>query len=162
MLPNITLSATWGANAGAAGDLFSAGSAAWNLGAGLTAPLFHGGALNEERKAAVEARDATFQLYRRTVLAAFEQVADSLRALEHDAELLAAESEAMASAGEAVRLIQANYAAGTATYLQVLIADEQYVQARIGYVQAVGLRLQDTIALYVALGGGWWNAPAPS
>ena len=54
-----------------------------------------------------------------------------------------------------MRLIQANYQAGIATYLQVLVADGQYLQAKIGYVQAVAQRLQDTVALYVALGGGW-------
>ncbi len=61
-----------------------------------------------------------------------------------------------------MRLIQANYVAGIATYLQVLVADGQYLQAKLGYVQAVAQRLQDTVALYVALGGGWWNAPAAS
>jgi outer membrane protein TolC len=58
-----------------------------------------------------------------------------------------------------MRLIQANYAAGVSNYLQVLVADGQYLQAKVGYVQAVAQRLQDTVALYVALGGGWWNAP---
>jgi hypothetical protein len=56
-----------------------------------------------------------------------------------------------------VRLVQANYRAGVANYLQVLIANAQYHQAKIGYVQASALRLQDTVALFVALGGGWWN-----
>ncbi len=60
---------------------------------------------------------------------------------------------------EALHLIQANYQAGTVNYLQVLIADYQYQQAELGYIQAMGQRLQDTAALFVALGGGWWSAP---
>ncbi len=46
-----------------------------------------------------------------------------------------------------------------ATYLQVLLADTQALQSQLGYIQAKTQRLQDTVALYVALGGGWWNAP---
>ena len=94
----------------------------------------------------------------RTVLAAFEQVAGSLRALDHDAQTLIAEHEALADAEQALRLIQANYQAGLATYLDVLVADEQYHQAKIADIQAIAVRYQDTVALFAALGGGWWNA----
>lgn len=50
-----------------------------------------------------------------------------------------------------------NYTAGLANYLHVLSADNQYQQARLGFVQAQALRLLDTSALFVALGGGWWK-----
>ena len=63
----------------------------------------------------------------------------------------------MRAAEEALRLVQANYAAGLAGYLDVLAADQQYQQSRIAYVAATAQRLQDTVALYVGLGGGWWN-----
>jgi len=86
-------------------------------------------------------------------------VADTLRALGHDAEAVEAESRAVAASAEALRLIQVNYQTGVATYLQVLVADTQYLQAQLGYLQAKTQRLQDTVALYVALGGGWWNSP---
>ena len=86
------------------------------------------------------------------------QVADTLLALEHDAETLHAQSQALDAAEEALRLIEVNYEAGLPNYLQVLIADSQYHQAKIGYLQAVAQRFQDTVALFVALGGGWWNA----
>jgi outer membrane protein TolC len=75
---------------------------------------------------------------------------------------VAAQTKAVDAAAKAMHLLEANYAAGIATYLQVLVADGQYLQAKIGYVQAVAQRLQDTVALYVALGGGWWNEPAAS
>jgi NodT family efflux transporter outer membrane factor (OMF) lipoprotein len=162
MLPNLTLSAGYGVNSGAVGGLFDAGSPFWSFGAGLAQPIFHGGALVYQRKAAVDARDAAAAEYRQTVLAAFQQVADELRGLIHDADALTAQTEAVDTAEKAVRLIQANYQAGIATYLQVLVADGQYLQARIGYAQTVAQRLQDVVALYVALGGGWWNAPAAS
>jgi NodT family efflux transporter outer membrane factor (OMF) lipoprotein len=155
MLPNLTLSAGVGVNNTNLADLLSPSSAFWSLGAGLTQPIFHGGTLYYQRKAAIDARDAAAASYRQTVLAAFEQVADTLRGLEHDADTLSAETEAVDTAEKAMRLINANYQAGIATYLQVLTADTQYLQAKTGYVQAVAQRLQDTVALYVALGGGW-------
>ena len=160
MLPNITLSAAYGVNSTSLGDLFASNSPFWNLGAGLTQPLFHGGALYYQRRAAIDARDAAAAGYRQTVLDAFEQVADTLRALEHDAEGLAAQTEAVDTAQKALSLLQANYQAGIATYLQVLVADMQYLQAKTAYIEAESLRLQDTVSLYVALGGGWWNTLA--
>ena len=96
-------------------------------------------------------------LYRQTVLGAFAQVADTLRALEHDAAALRAEDEALRTAKEALHLVQINYEAGLDTYLDVLIADAQYHQAMINDLQAIAVRYQDTVALYVALGGGWWS-----
>ena len=162
MLPNLTLSAGGGVNNSSLGDLLSSNSPFWSLGAGVTQPIFHGGALYYQRKAAIDARDAVAAQYRQTVLGAFQQVTDTLRGLSHDADTLTAQTQAVETAEKATRLMQANYQAGIATYLQVLVADEQYLTAKLGYVQAVAQRLQDTVALYVALGGGWWNAPAAS
>jgi len=159
MLPNLTLSGGAGANNSALGSLLSSSSPFWSVGAGVTQPIFHGGTLYYQRKAAIDARDAAAAQYRQTVLAAFQQVADTLRGLTHDADTLTAQTEAVETAEKAMRLIQANYQSGIATYLQVLVADGQYLQAKIGFVQAVAQRLQDTVALYVALGGGWWDAP---
>ena len=160
MLPSITLSGTYGNNpVQSPGGLFGPNTSFWNIGAGLTAPLFHGGTLSYQRKAAVDAYEQALAQYRSTVLSAFQQVADVLRALEHDADAVSSQDEAVRTSGDAVRLLQANYAAGVATYAQLLVADAQYLTARIGYVGAVAGRLQDTVALYAALGGGWWNAP---
>jgi outer membrane protein TolC len=54
--------------------------------------------------------------------------------------------------------VQANFQAGPANYSDVLIADVQYHRAKIADVQAIAVRYQDTVARFVALGGGWWNA----
>ena len=96
------------------------------------------------------------------MLGAFEQVADSLKALEHDAEGLQAQAEAQRTAGEALNLVQVSYGAGLAAYLDVLVADVQFHQTTIAYLQAVAQRHQDTVALFVALGGGWWNEQHPT
>jgi NodT family efflux transporter outer membrane factor (OMF) lipoprotein len=158
LFPSFTLTGAYGWNNNSTGDLLANSNSYWSTGANLTAPLFQGGTLWFQRKAAIESYQGSLALYRQTVLTAFAQVADTLRALEHDAEALDYQSRALSAAEENARLIQANYQAGVAGYLQVLIANGQYHQAKIGWLQAQAQRLQDTVALFIALGGGWWNA----
>uniref|UniRef100_UPI003F4FC46D efflux transporter outer membrane subunit n=1 Tax=Caballeronia sp. LjRoot34 TaxID=3342325 RepID=UPI003F4FC46D len=162
MFPSFTLSGTYGAGGTSFGNLSSDSFRFWSIGPSVTMPLFQGGSLWYGRKAAIDAYQQALANYRQTVLGAFEQVADSLRALEHDAQALQAQVEARHDAAQALYLIQANYRAGTVGYLDVLIADVQYHQATLAYLQAVAQRHQDTVALFVALGGGWWNDKDPA
>ena len=157
MLPAITLSGAYNANGTTTGSMLSSDGRAWNVGASLTAPLFEGGTLWFRRKAAIDNYQQAMALYRQVVLGAFSQVADTLKALEYDAVALRAQDAALASAKEALHLVQINYEAGLNSYLDVLIADEQYHQALTNDLQATAVRYQDTVALYVALGGGWWR-----
>ena len=135
------------------GNLLNSNSNVWNLGGNLTAPIFKGGTLRAQRRAAIDAYQESFASYKQTVLAAFAEVADILRALEHDAELVQTESQAVKDALLAMDLLKANYKAGTANYLQVMVTDIQYHHAKISYLQAQAQQLQDTTALFVALGG---------
>jgi len=160
MFPTFTLSGSFGQASNARNSLLESGTNVWSLGANVAAPLFRGGTLSHQRQAAIAAYQAALATYRESVLNAFEQVADTLRALQHDAETVNAQSRAMEAAGGALKLVQANYEAGIASYLQVLVSDEQYHQSSIAYLQARAQRLQDTTALFVALGGGWWNRPS--
>ena len=157
MFPSIDLTAQYGQSTIDSSLLFNPVSNFWNLGVGLTAPLFQGGTLWYKRKAALAAYDGALADYRQTVLAAFAQVADTLRALEHDAQTLNAQSQALESSQQSLKLVRENYKAGKADYVQVLIADLQYQQARIGYLTAKAQRYQDSATLIAALGGGWWN-----
>lgn len=157
LLPKVTLNAGLEAASNSTTMLFPANGKAWSIGANATAPLFEGGTLWFKRKAALDDYRQAMALYRQTVLGAFEQVADSLRALDHDAQTLLAEDQSLAAAEQALRLIQANYQAGLATYLDVLNVDTQFQQATIADIQANAVRYQDTVALFAALGGGWWN-----
>lgn len=157
MFPSLTLNGSYGQTALDITRLFATAGNVWSIGATLAQPLFRGGALWHQRKAAIEAYNASLSDYKQVVVTSFQQVADTLRAVEHDALTLKAQSAALAAAEEALKLVQANYQSGLANYLQVLIADGQYQQARLGYIQAQALRLQDTAALFVALGGGWWH-----
>ena len=98
-------------------------------------------------------------LYRQTVLGAFEQVADTLRALDHDAaDAAGARGGARGRRSRRCTWFRPTTRPGLATYLDVLNADAQYHQAKIADMQAIAVRYQDTVALFAALGGGWWNA----
>ena len=162
LFPSITLSATYGASGSNFGMLPAASGRFWSIGPSATIPVFQGGRLWYGRKAAIDAYQAALANYRQTVLDAFAQVGDALKALEHDAEALQAGVDAQRAAGEALNLLQVNYRAGLVAYLDVWAADVTLQQTTIGYLQAVGQRHQDTVALFVALGGGWWNPPSPA
>ncbi len=157
LLPSVTLTGNYSANSTSTAELSSPGGRAWTAGAALSQPLLEGGTLWYRRRAALDEYRQASALYRQVVLAAFAQVADTLRALEHDAAALRAQDEALASAKEALHLVHASYEAGLDTYLDVLSADAQYHQAIVNDLQMVAVRYQDTVALYVALGGGWWS-----
>ncbi len=159
MFPSISLGGTYGAAGPRLEALSAASGQFWSIGPSATIPLFQGGRLWYGRKAAIDAYQAALANYRQTVLDAFGQVGDALNALAHDAQVLQAQADAQRAAGDALQLVQVNYRAGLAAYLDVWVADVQFHQASIGYLQALAQRYQDTVALFVALGGGWWNTP---
>ena len=159
LFPKLTLSGNYGQNANDITKLFESNANVWSMGASLAAPVFHGGSLWFQRRAAMETYQASLSDYKQVVINSFQQVADALRALEFDAQTVQAQSEALDTAEKSLRLVKINYEAGLANYLQILAADNQYQQAKIGLIQARALRLQDTSALFTALGGGWWNPP---
>lgn len=160
LYPQITLNASLGSQAAEAGDLFSSGSKAWGIGANLLQPLFHGGSLRAQKRAAEAGLDKAAADYQQTLLTAFQNVADALRAIELGAENLKAQAEAESAASSSLDLVRGQYRDGAASYLQVLDATRQYQQARIGLIQARAARLADTAALYAALGGGRLAEPA--
>lgn len=161
LFPQIGLSASYGSQALEAGDLFGSGSAAWSLGLNLLQPIFRGGTLRAQKRASEAGLDKASADYRSTVLTAFQNVADSLRALELDAEALQAQTAAHQATGQSLELVRIQYKEGAANYLQVLDATRQYQTAIILLIQARAARLSDTAALYAALGGGWQGDGEP-
>jgi len=158
LFPSFTLTGGFGINNTATSALFNSNGKFWNLGAELDLPLFRGGALWYQRKAALAAYNEAAANYRQTVLSSFAQVADVLTALQNDADALEAQARAVDAAKRAAHILAVNYQAGTASYLQTATANTQYYQSRVGYIQARAQRLQDTVALFTGLGGGWWNS----
>jgi len=162
MFPKLTISGNYGSQTTVLADLFSSGTNIWSIGAGLVQPIFRAGELTARRRAAIAAYDQAEAQYRETVLLAFQNVADVLRALEKDAETLKAQSDAEAAAGESLELARSQYELGGASYLLLLNAERQHQQTRLTLAQAQAARFADTAALFQALGGGWWNRETKS
>ena len=156
-LPTITLSADAGAMALEAGQMFSSGNGFWTLAGGLTQPIFQGGALLHKQRAAKAAYTQAAEQYRATVLTAFQNVADTLIALQEDANGLNAAASARDAAKVTLDLAQNQYQSGYSGYLSLLTAEQTYQQASMNLVQAQANRFADTAALFQALGGGWWH-----
>ena len=156
-LPNITLSANLGSTATAIGQLFTSGSGFWALGANLSQPIFQGGTLLHRQRAAEAAYDQAAAQYRSCLLTAFQNVADTLHAIQSDAEALKAAVAAERAADKSLAIVRRQLALGDVSYLALLNAEQTYQQAMINLVQAFANRYADTAALFLALGGGWWN-----
>jgi NodT family efflux transporter outer membrane factor (OMF) lipoprotein len=164
-LPQFSLTASYGNAAATAATLFTPATAIWTLGAAGTQPIFHGFALLHQERAARAAYDVADAQYRGTVLTAFQNVADALRALQLDAATLKAQQRAVRAASDTFDLTRGQYRLGAVTYIILLNAQRTYQQALLALVQAQAARYADTAALFAALGGGWWNrvdvAPDP-
>lgn len=157
LYPQFQLSASFGSSTTRLGNLFGGGWNFWSLVGGLTQPLFHGEALQAQRRADIAAFDAAAAQYRGTLLVAFQNVADALRALEFDAAALKAQAEAEAIARQSLQMTTQQYRLGAVSNLQLLNAQQAVLQTRIALVQAQAARFADTAALFQALGGGWWS-----
>jgi NodT family efflux transporter outer membrane factor (OMF) lipoprotein len=155
--PNITLTANAGSTALSLDKLFTSGSGFWGAGGTLAMPIFEGGTLLHQERAAKAAYVQAAQQYRSTVLTAFQNVADTLNALEQDASALTTAAAADAAAKVTLDLSREQWKVGYGGYLALLNAEQTYQQAHLNLVQAQTSRFADTAALFQALGGGWWN-----
>jgi len=159
MLPQFTISANTGSAALAIGSLFGPYTGFWTLGASLTQTLFDAGELLHKKRAAEAGLDQAADQYRATVILACQNVADTLRALQADADALKATAEADRAAKSSFDLARQQYLNGSLSLVGLLNAEQTYQQAESALVQAQANRYADSAALFQALGGGWWNLP---
>jgi NodT family efflux transporter outer membrane factor (OMF) lipoprotein len=156
-LPNVTLSGNIGSTALSLDQLLTPGFGFWTATGAATQPLFHGGALLHKELAAEAAFDQAAAQYKSTVHVAFQNVADSLRAIQTDAVALQKALASEAASARSLDITRKRLALGDINYLSVLNAQQTYQQAVLSLVQAKAARYADTVALFQALGGGWWN-----
>lgn len=159
LYPRFTLNASYGQNSLKLASLFDSANSLWSLAANLSQPLFDGGTLRAQKRQAEAGYQEALANYKQTLVTAFAQVADVLRALENDANSLRIQQQSAQYASQASHLMNLRYKAGKASYLDLLNAQRQDQQTRIAVVQAQSQRYQDTAALFTALGGGWWQNP---
>jgi NodT family efflux transporter outer membrane factor (OMF) lipoprotein len=155
LFPSLTLSGSVGSEALTTGALFSGPASLWTLAAGASAPILRGGTLWAERRAAIDAYDASLASYQQTVQQGFQQVADLLQALDHDHELVDAQQQLFDTSSESLRVERIGYEAGKIDALHLVDAQRSFQQASLGLARARGQRLNDSALLLVAVGGGW-------
>ena len=156
-LPQFSITGSLGSTAASGTKLFSAGTGVWSLAGAIAQPIFDAGALEHRKRAAVAAYDESAARYRGTVITAFQDVANSLRALEADADALNQQVVAERSAQANLDLVQAQFKLGAVAYINLLNAQQSYQNTVLSRVKAQAARYSDTTALFQALGGGWWN-----
>ncbi len=157
MLPQISLTGQYGRQGTGLSNLFNPAGIIWSLAGSLAQPIFEGGTLRAKRRSAMAAADVAAAQYSSTVNSAFQDVANALVAVQRDAETLAAVLQAQKTAAASLTVARAQYDAGGSTYLNVLTAEQADQSARLTLVSAQAARFTDSVALFQALGGGWWN-----
>lgn len=158
-LPQFSIDGNVGSSALTIGKLFTPYNGFWTIGTSLTQTLFDGGILLHRRRAADAALDEAGAQYRSTVIAAVQDVADTLRALQSDADAVKANNEAAQAAERSLDIARGQYRLGAVSLVALLATEVAYRQAELNLIQAQANRFADTAGLFQALGGGWWNRP---
>ena len=157
MLPQFPITGSYGGNADQFSWMFRSGGPFWNLLGDMTQPLFQGGTLLHKKRAAQQALKQAAAQYQGTVITAYQNVADTLHASLSDADAFAAQVDAENAAKVTYDLTRRQMETGYVNYLTLLGAETAYQQTLLSRVQAQATRYGDTVALFQALGGGWWN-----
>jgi len=152
LYPSFALSAAYGRGGFDWSTFTSPAGAIWSVGATVTQPLFHGGALRAQKRQYAQLYEASQSAYRQTVLAAFENVADTLASLEADADALDQSGRAAEAALQTQRDTQARYHLGALPWVAALSASQQYESALASLARARGARLADTASLFQSMG----------
>lgn len=159
LLPQFTLNGVYGWESLELHNLFSPNQLIWNYALQISQPLFQGGARFAQRKAALYNYRQALAQYQNTVLQAFQNVADVLRAIETDAQEFHYQRKAENIAKALLEITTQQYKIGSTPFINVLYSERQYQKTLHARIQAQAARFIDTAALFQALGGKWWSAP---
>ena len=155
--PKFTIAAAAGGMASTPDWMFREGGSFFSLLGNVSMPLFDAGTLKAREQGAREALAQAAADYRRVVITAFQNVADTLHAVQYNADYLKAALRSQVALKKTADLARKQYTLGYVSYQIVLLAEQNFQQAEVNLIQAQATRLGDTAALYQALGGGWWN-----
>lgn len=156
-LPQFMVTADIGGMASSPDWMFRSGGSFFNLTGNISQIIFDGGTLKAKSRAAEQVLVQVGAQYRSTVIAALQNVADTLHAISTDAESLKAAAKSEHASKTVLDLSTKQYQSGYISYQNLLAAQQSYQLAIVTLAQAQSGRLGDTAALYQALGGGWWN-----
>jgi multidrug efflux system outer membrane protein len=158
--PAISLTGSAGFASGDIDDLLQRDSRIWSIGPRLYLPIFQGGRNRANLARSRAAYDESVAQFRQRVLVAFREVQDALTATRLLGDQAAAQSRATAAATHAAQLAQVRYDAGFVSYFEVIDAQRTALAAQRADAQLAAQRLNTSVALVQALGGGWHASAA--
>ena len=153
--PVFSLAASGGYQGAHAAHLFTAPNEVWSLGSSALLPLFNAGRVSAQVAQARAAYEGSTAAYRQAVLVAMQEVEDLLAATHGLAQEAQVQGEAVAAARQSATIALNQYQAGTVSYLNVVSAMSTQLNAEKTAVDLLGRRLNASVALCKALGGGW-------
>ncbi len=153
--PTLSLTGVLGSVSTAFGDWFSGPASAWSVAAGLTGPIFTGGAIQGQVKTAEAGERAALAFYQQTILNALRETNDALVGSQKRLQESAAQARRVEALREFARLSRLRFDQGIASYLDVLIAENELFAAELAQVQTVAQRYTQLVNVYQAMGGGW-------
>ncbi|WP_431217694.1 TolC family protein [Puia sp. P3] len=154
-LPSLTLSPYVGYNAFRPNLLFSSGSLVYGAASSLMAPIFNRNAIKADyQRTIAEGRIALLD-YQKAVLNGFQEVTNSLKGIRNFSDYFQLKKEEAAALTSAVRVANDLYRVGKASYLEVITAQRNVLDAELEVTQARKNILLHSIGLYRSLGGGW-------
>jgi NodT family efflux transporter outer membrane factor (OMF) lipoprotein len=159
--PTVMLNASVGFEGSSFGNLMNASSLLWAVGASITQTIFDGGRRRATSDAALAAYDATVAGYRQTTLTAFQQVEDNLAALRILDQEAQQQRRAVESAQQSLQLFTNRYRGGVDNYLQVITAQTVTLANQRNEIDILRRRMDASVLLVKALGGGWDVAELP-
>jgi NodT family efflux transporter outer membrane factor (OMF) lipoprotein len=159
--PTVTLNALLGFESSSIRNLGGWQSFLWAVGSSLAQTIFDGGRRRATSEAALANYDATVASYRQATLDAFQQVEDNLAALRILEQETQQQERAVVSARESLQLFTNRYKGGVDNYLQVITAQTVALTNERNQVDIMRRRMDASVLLVKALGGGWNVADLP-
>jgi outer membrane protein, multidrug efflux system len=153
--PTISLTGLLGSVSTAFGDFLTGPAAAWSVGAGLAGPIFTFGAIEGQVSSAEAGERVALSLYQQTILNAFRETNDALTGSQTKVQEAAAQAKRVAALREFARLSRLKFDNGVASYIEVLIAENELFAAELAAVRTRADSYVQLVNVYQAMGGGW-------
>ena len=157
--PVFSLAAAAGFDSTNASTWLNAPSRIWSLGPQGVLTVFDGGRHRAQAAQAHAQYDEQVADYRNAVLTAYREVEDNLAALHQLEHESISESAAVTATAKALQQAEYRYKAGLVTYLEVATTETTALQAQLSRVSILNRRMDASVLLVKALGGGWQLAP---
>lgn len=153
--PSVKLTTGIGEESRVFQDLFNPASLLWNIGASLVQPVFRAGAIGAVVSGAEARKSQALAQYVQTVQGAFRDVHDALINTSANQQIYAASNRRVIALKDSLRLADLRYKNGYSSYLEVLSAQRDLLQAEASLIDTKRAHLSSVVSIYKAVGGGW-------